>query len=209
MTILALEFSSDRRSVALARGGVVLSEAAEQTGGRVTNAFGLIENVLAEGKVAREEIEVMAVGLGPGSYTGIRAAIAVAQGWQLARVIQLLGVGSTEALAAQAQAENMCGRINVVTDAQRGEFYLAEWEISADKRVETGPLRIVTAAEMAARTATQQLSVGPAAGKIMYPSAAMIARLAAGRQDFVPGEQLEPIYLRETTFVKAPIVRRH
>lgn len=206
MTILALEFSSDRRSVALARGGTVLAEAVEQTGGRVTNAFGLIEKVLADGKVMREEIEAIAVGLGPGSYTGIRAAIAVAQGWQLARGIKLLGMGSMEALAAQTQAENIYGKVSVVADAQRGEFYLAEWEISADKRVETGPLRIVAAAEMAGRT---ELTVGPVAEKIMYPAAAMIATLAGGRQDFVPGEQLEPIYLRETTFVKAPPVRGH
>ena len=94
MTVLALEFSSARRSVALARGGTFLAEAVEQTGGRGTNAFGLIEKALADAKIAREEIELIAVGLGPGSYTGIRAAIAVAQGWQLARGTKLLGVSS-------------------------------------------------------------------------------------------------------------------
>ena len=73
---------------------------------------------------------MIAVGLGPGSYTGIRAAIAMAQGWQLARGVKLLGVSSAEALAAQAQAENIFGRVNLVIDAQRGEFYLATWEIS-------------------------------------------------------------------------------
>jgi len=208
MMILALEFSSDRRSVALARDGFVLAEAVEQTGGRVTNAFGLIEKVLTDGKVAREQIEVLAVGLGPGSYTGIRAAIAVAQGWQLARGVRLLGVGSMEALAAQAQAEKIFGRVNLLVDAQRGEFYLGEWDISADKRVEAGPLRIVAAAEISARTAAGDRFAGPAAERIIYPPAAMVARLAEERHIFVPGEQLEPIYLRETTFVKAPVARQ-
>jgi len=97
MTILALEFSSERRSVALARDGIVLSEAVEQTGGRATNALGLIESALATAGLSRDEIEVIAVGLGPGSYTGIRAAIAVAQGWQLARGVKLLGISSAEA----------------------------------------------------------------------------------------------------------------
>jgi tRNA threonylcarbamoyladenosine biosynthesis protein TsaB len=208
MTILALEFSSDRRSVALARAGIVLSAATEQTGGRVTRAFGLIEKVLLEGKVSREAIEVIAVGLGPGSYTGIRAAIAVAQGWQLARGIKLLGVGSIEALAAQAQAEEIFGRVNVVVDAQRGEFYLGAWEISADKRVESGPLRIVTAAEITARAGAGEVFIGPTAARVMYPGAAMLARLAEGREDYVPGERLQPIYLREATFVKAPKPRQ-
>ena len=52
----------------------------------------MIESALAEAKIEREQIEVIAVGLGPGSYTGIRAAISVAQGWQLARGVKLLGV---------------------------------------------------------------------------------------------------------------------
>ncbi|MDR3458423.1 MAG: tRNA (adenosine(37)-N6)-threonylcarbamoyltransferase complex dimerization subunit type 1 TsaB [Verrucomicrobiae bacterium] len=208
MTILALEFSSDRRSVALARDGVVLAEAVEQTGGRATRAFGLIETVLTEGKVAREAVEVIAVGLGPGSYTGIRAAIAVAQGWQLARGVKLLGVGSLEALAAQAQAEKIFGRVNVVVDAQRGEFYLGAWEISADTRVEASPLRIVTATEMAALAGVAGTGIGPAAERVMYPGAAMVARLAAGRRDYVPGAGLQPIYLRETAFVKAPVTRQ-
>ena len=104
MTILALEFSSAQRSVAIARDGDVLAEASE-TGGRGTNAFGLIEKVLAAAKIGREEIECLAVGLGPGSYTGIRVALSIAQGWQLARGVKLLGIGSVECLAAQAQAE--------------------------------------------------------------------------------------------------------
>src|SRR5471032_627275 len=120
MTILALEFSSPQRSVAIARDGIVLSETSE-LGGRNTAAFGMIEKILVEAKNEREEVEVIVVGLGPGSYTGIRAAIALAQGWQLAREIKLLGVSSVEAIAAQAQAEKIFGRVNVVIDAQRNE----------------------------------------------------------------------------------------
>ena len=211
MTILALEFSSARRGAALARGGTVLSEAVETTGGRTTNAFGLIEKVLTEAKVLRGEDEVIVVGIGPGSYAGIRAAIALAQGWQLARGIQLLGVSSAECLAAQAQAEKIFGRVNVVIDAQRNEFYVAASEISAAGRRETGPLQILTAAETRSRAA--EIFFGPAAavfrpdGNNQFPSAAMLARLAGGRTDFVPGENLEPIYLRETNFVKAPPTR--
>jgi tRNA threonylcarbamoyladenosine biosynthesis protein TsaB len=147
-------------------------------------------------------------GLGPGSYTGIRAAIAVAQGWQLARGVKLLGISSAECLAAQAQAEKIFGRVNVVIDAQRGEFYLATWEISAAARAEIAPLKIVTAAEIAARKLAGEICAGPAVDPVLFPSAGMLARLAAGRNDFVAGEDLSPIYLRETSFVKAPAQRR-
>ena len=208
MTILALEFSSARRSVALARGETVLAEAAVQTDARGTDAFGLIEKVLAEAKISRAEIEAIAVGIGPGSYTGIRSAIAVAQGWQLATGVKLLSVSSADAIAAQAQTEQIFGRVNVVIDAQRGEFYLAGWELSATERTAVSPLKIVTLAEVEARQAAGEICVGPEMARAWFPSAAMLARLAAGRTDFVAGEKLEPIYLRETTFIKAPAATR-
>jgi tRNA threonylcarbamoyladenosine biosynthesis protein TsaB len=209
MTILALEFSSPQRSVAVARAGRNLGGAAE-TGGRGTHAFGMIEKALAEAKIEREEIEVLAVGLGPGSYTGIRAAIALAQGWQLARGVKLLGVGSVECLAAQARVEKIFGRVNVVIDAQRNEFYLAAYEISADGWRETEPLRILTFAEVQARADAGEMLIGPEAshwlpnGRTFFPGAATLVKLAAGRNDFVAGEELEPVYLRETNFVKTP-----
>jgi tRNA threonylcarbamoyladenosine biosynthesis protein TsaB len=169
--------------------------------------FGLIEQVLAQSGISREAIEIVAVGLGPGSYTGIRAAIAVAQGWQLARGVKLLGVSSAECLAAQAQAQKIFGWVNVIVDAQRGEFYLATWEISSTRREEISPLQIVPAAGLEPRKAAGEICVGPEMNPVLFPAAAMVARLAAGRTDFTPGERLEPVYLRATSFVKAPLRR--
>ena len=104
MKILALEFSSPQRSVAVADGGRAVSEVIE-AGASGTQAFGMIEAALREAKLEREQIECIVIGLGPGSYTGIRAALSIAQGWQLAREIKLLGISSVEAIAAQAQAD--------------------------------------------------------------------------------------------------------
>lgn len=207
MMILALEFSSWQRSVAVARGGTVLSEAI-QTGERNTAAFALIETALAQAGTEREAIEAIAVGLGPGSCTGVRAAIALAQGWQLARGVRALAVSSVAAIAAQAQAEHIFGRVNVVVDAQRGEFYLAAYEITGTACREIAPLKILPRTE--ARPNAGETFIGPDAAKFfpggrpLFPRAALVARLAANRTDFLPGEKLEPIYLREPAFVKAP-----
>ena len=209
MKILAVEFSSRERSVAVAQwdGGqapLLLGRAAET---KFNRALGLVEEALQQAHCEREEIEVIAVGLGPGSYTGIRAAIAVAQGWQLARGTKLLGLSSLESMAAQAQAEKLFGRVNLALDAQRGEFYLATWEISSGQRRELAPLQLVPAAELAARHAAGELCAGPDFERRLFPTAATLAVLAAGRADFLPGEKLEPVYLRETSFVKAPVTR--
>src|ERR1041384_1796484 len=64
MKILALEFSSSQRSVAVAVDGAVRGHAFEQ-GGRETHAFALIDSALQQARVAREEIECVAVGIGP------------------------------------------------------------------------------------------------------------------------------------------------
>ena len=207
MTILALEFSSAQRSAAIARDGAVLATAVETGGFRVTNAFSLISQVLTQSGVAREQIEVIAVGLGPGSYTGIRSAIAVAQGWQLARPVKLLGISSAEAIAARAQADGIHGRINLAIDAQRNEFYLSTWDLSANHRQEISPLHIIPGSELTRRLASGELVVSPdlevPSARKVFPDAAALAQLAAQRSDFVSGQNLEPIYLRETTFVKA------
>jgi tRNA threonylcarbamoyladenosine biosynthesis protein TsaB len=209
MTILAFEFSSSHRSIALARDGCMLAETTE-IGERGTNAFGMIEKVLASALIGRADIECIAIGLGPGSYAGIRVALAIAQGWQLACGVKLLGIGSVECLAAQAQAEKIFGRVNVVIDAQRGEFYLATHEISANRVTEIAPVKIVAAMEVTARAGAGEILVGPeverpfAAGRNLFPQATTLATLAAGRSDFMAGEKLEPVYLREINFLKAP-----
>jgi tRNA threonylcarbamoyl adenosine modification protein YeaZ len=203
MKILAVEFSSERRSVAIVEDGRVLGEAFEM-GGRA--AIALVERALAEGKVEREEIGCIAVGIGPGSYTGIRGAISLAQGWQLAREVKVLGISSVECVAAQARSEKLLGTVAVVVDAQRGEFYLAEYAVSLNGIEEFKALKIVPAAEVKKLSDGGAVIVGADAkafsGVVMFPEAATIGMLACGRTNFVAGEKLEPIYLRETAFKK-------
>src|SRR5882757_11540685 len=102
MKILALEFSSPQRSAAILNedtsGPLSLSEMVE-TGGPAIKAFDMVEKVLRETQLEREQIDCVAIGIGPGSYSGIRSAIALAQGWQLARPIKILGLSSVETLA--------------------------------------------------------------------------------------------------------------
>lgn len=207
MKILAVEFSSERRSVAVVEDGRVLGEAFEM-GGRA--AIALVERALAESKVEREQIECVAVGIGPGSYTGIRGAISLAQGWQLARQVKLLGISSVECIAAQARREKVFGTIAVVVDAQREEFYLAEYAVALNGIEEFKVLRIVPAAEVKRLADGGAVIIGPDSGAysaaanpaVIFPEAAMLGQIASKRTDFVPGEKLEPIYLRETTFKK-------
>src|SRR5688572_24754623 len=130
MKILALEFSSPVRGVAVSVDGALRGQADER-GGRTTRVFGLIDTALRESGLRHEEIDCIAVGTGPGSYAGIRTAIAIAQGWQLALGLNLLGISSADCLAADVTEQRAKKSFYVGIDAQREEIFLARYEVTA------------------------------------------------------------------------------
>jgi tRNA A37 threonylcarbamoyladenosine modification protein TsaB len=140
----------------------------------------------------------------------VRSAIAIAQGWQLARAVKLIGVDTTECLATQARNAGWQGKVNFVIDAQRGEFYLVTYGIEDGGVYVIEPLRIVTRDEIGFRAQAGERIAGPEvtrwfpAGETLVPDAGVMAELAVGRTGLIAGDQLEPIYLREANFVKAP-----
>jgi tRNA threonylcarbamoyl adenosine modification protein YeaZ len=216
MMILALEFSSPRRSVALFnadadRGGTELVACASDHGNKDVKALQLIESTLANAGARRENVEAVAVGLGPGSYTGIRSALAIAQGWQLARDVKVAGISSVDALAWQAQASSWFGRVDFIIDAQRSELYLARFMISSQARDPLEQLRIVTLDEARALVERHPSRVaGPEAPRffskadVLFPEAAALGHLFSSADKHDAGEKLESIYLRQPNFVKAP-----
>jgi len=212
MKILALEFSSPQRSVAIVVSGTSckrVEHEAIEAGADSSKPFEMIESVLNRAQIDRGQIQSLAIGLGPGSYTGIRSAIAMAQGWQLARSVNLQGVSSVECIAAQAHGEGVRGRVSIVVDAQRGEFYLAQYQLDAQWR-ELSPLQLVSRQEIEAQQAKGDLLAGPeiqnwfSQGRIVFPRAATLASLAMNRSSYLTGEEIEPIYLRPSAFLKAP-----
>ena len=213
MKILAFEFSSEQRSVAVVErtgGTPVLLSLLTETGTRSVKALALVESALREANVPREDIGCLAIGLGPGSYAGIRVSIALAQGWQLARGVRLLGVSSVEALVGEAWEQGLRGRVHAAIDAQRQEAYLAAYEITEAGGKETAALRLAPMSEAQALATAGEIVIGPEVnrwcegGQLVYPTAKHIGMRAAGRTDFMPGEALAPIYLRAVSFVKAP-----
>jgi len=217
MKILALEFSSVQRSAAVVEAGVhpearLLGEAIE-TGPDATRALALIDAALRQAGVRRDQVDLLAVGLGPGSYTGVRSALAVAQGWQLARDLPVIGLSSMECLAWQARAEQFTGPVHLVLDAQRGEFYLSVFELSAGGCRELEALRLATLAEVREREQSGACLLGPEitrwfpAGRVVFPRASVLGERAAGRTASTTADRLEPVYLRETSFQKVRPIR--
>ena len=208
MKILALEFSSPLHSVAVWSEGGVRGRS-EERGTRHVKPFAQIDAALKQAGVTREDIDCIAVGLGPGSHAGIRIATAIAQGWQLARGTKLIGLGSADCAAQQFAAQGDAAPFSVVIDAQRDEFFAARYAIKDRRAHLTEGFRLMTDADWARQRAGERfirpdvLEHGPA-WLALPPEAATLARLAAQATEFVPGHALEPVYLRKAEFVKAP-----
>lgn len=208
MTVLGLECSSVHRSVAIGRDGLVAA-AAGQSAGRQTTLLALVEDALSAAALPRDAIDTLAVGLGPGSYTGIRGALALAEGWKLATGARLVGVASSTACAWRCAKLGLRGRVAVVIDAQRGEFYLHDFELESEAIRPVMPLRLATRAEVCALGDAGALLVGPevqgfgSEARVISPDASALVELAMLEPPVITDE-VEPIYLRPTAFTKAP-----
>jgi tRNA threonylcarbamoyl adenosine modification protein YeaZ len=190
MKTLALEMSTAQGSIAWREDGEALFDGRFAADRKHSGAF--FENV----QQCLERFgrpEKIIVGLGPGSYAGVRIAIATALGLRSATRANLAGIPSICAL--DVEAVDYC----VIGDARRQSFFFAR---IGDGRLSEGPI-LKTAAELEATIGestrpvytSERLPQFPVA-KLAYPSAGRLIEIAGLHADDIDGA-LEPIYLRE------------
>ncbi len=204
MFVLALECSTAHGSLAL--GWRALDEpptdywqTAFSTGrGQGGKLFTALQEALALVKEHGDPLEQIVVGLGPGSYSGVRQAIAAATGLAVATGARLAGMPSAAGLAVEV------ARYQAVGDARRGTFYYTAVEMGV---CVAGPELLADQAGLQARLAeradwpvfaVESLPDGLAADvPVVLPSAAWLLRMPMAAHVSPP---LEPIYLRPVAF---------
>ena len=126
MLTLAIDTASAWSTVAVVEGDVVLEEAEHRDPrGHAEVLATLVSDVLA--RAGRPRIDVVACGVGPGPYTGLRIGVTTAQVLGLAWQAQVVGICSLDVIAADALAGGAAGAFVVATDARRGEVYWAAY----------------------------------------------------------------------------------
>jgi tRNA threonylcarbamoyladenosine biosynthesis protein TsaB len=188
MLILAFDTATDAATSALVDGEEVLGE-------RTSRAVTVLEDLdalLRQAGAHTRELDGLAVGIGPGSFTGVRIGLATARGLSLALGVPVAGVSTLEALAAGAP-----GAVPVI-DARRGEVFVLQEEpqVLAPDGVEV-PAGAVCVGSGAVRYRAVLEAAGaeipPDADERHLPRARFHAALA---HDFGPAEAVEPMYLR-------------
>ena len=128
MRIVGIESSSRRGSVALLEGErLVASVEHEQPNSHAERLLPLLEQLLAEAGWPKSSLDRLGVGVGPGSFTGLRAGIALAEGLSVGLDRPLWGVGSLLAMARGALAEHS-GPCCALLDARRHELFAAVYD---------------------------------------------------------------------------------
>ena len=135
MNLLAIDTSTDTCSVAASRGEAFFSRSEPALQRQAEKVLGMVEGVLAEARLELGQIEGIAYGEGPGSFTGLRIAAGVTQGLALARGLGVVGVGSLLTLAEDSASE----RVIACIDAHMGEVYHAAYRRAGSGWTEVSP----------------------------------------------------------------------
>lgn len=128
--LLAFDTSTETFSVALAAGGgVPLRECAGPGGAQASAALiPAIEQLLAQGGLQLQALDAIVFGRGPGSFTGLRTACAVAQGLGFGSGVPVLALDTLLAVAEDAFARHGVRQVVALLDARMGEVYWAAYE---------------------------------------------------------------------------------
>jgi len=123
MTVLAFDCAISGLAVAVVRDGAALAERREAGRGQAATLLPAIARALEEAAVDRHALSLIAVTVGPGSFTGVRVGLAAARGLALALDIPLAGLTTTAALLAAAPQD---GRLAVAAiDTHLGDWFCA------------------------------------------------------------------------------------
>ncbi|GAB2487698.1 tRNA (adenosine(37)-N6)-threonylcarbamoyltransferase complex dimerization subunit type 1 TsaB [Comamonas humi] len=213
MNLLAIDTSTDTLSIAVAHGGQVWQRSGAGGAQASLQLLPGIQALMGEAGLSFDTLDAIVFGRGPGSFTGLRTACAVAQGLAFAarqgQGVPVLPVDTLLAVAEQARAEHGLTQLVAALDARMDEVYSAPyayrdgaWTALAEMRV-TPPEAVAVPAGFAVAgnaSAAYGERLAPGAPQVaVLPTAPALLRLAPAllaQGLAVPADQALPLYVR-------------
>ena len=185
----------------------------------------MIDEVLKEAKVTLQDLDYLAFGRGPGSFTGVRIATGVLQGLALGTGHKVVGISTLAAMAQQAYAQNQKEQVTAAIDARMSEVYFGQYQLQQNVMTLLGEEQVLPPEQGAALLSHYSEMAGVGTGwqayanldvdnqidvltGVLYPNALYMlplakALIADGKA--VEVEDIKPVYLRDkVTWKKLP-----
>lgn len=224
-TILAIDTATEACSVALQHNGKLtsLDELSPRT--HTQRILPMIDELLAQANISIKQVDALVFGRGPGSFTGVRVGVGIAQGLAMGANLPVVPISNLLAMAQAAYEQTGATNVVALIDARMNEVYFAQYE-----RVEQTWQEIVTEQVCSPESAINQIqfkanTVVVGTGWVAYsqfaeaklplsisditlPSAKSMLKLAELELEqgkALSALQIEPVYLRnEVTWEKLP-----
>ncbi|MCO4205670.1 tRNA (adenosine(37)-N6)-threonylcarbamoyltransferase complex dimerization subunit type 1 TsaB [Aeromonas taiwanensis] len=227
LKILAVDTATEACSAALMVGDKVFSRWEEAPRDHTRKILPMVQAVLEDAGLSLEQLDAIAFGRGPGSFTGVRIGISVAQGLAFGAGVPLIGISTLAAMAQGAHRLDGAERVLAAIDARMDEVYFGHYERVAGQmqlvgeEVVSHPDALVEARGKQAGRVTcvgtgfetygeslKGLADELVTSQVRFPAAVdmlPLARVAWLAGEAVPVEQATPVYLRDkVTWKKLP-----
>ena len=230
MKILAIDTATEACSVALNNGTEQFQEFEICPQQHSQRLLPMVDSVLKQAKMSLSDLDLLAFGRGPGSFTGVRIATGMIQGLALGTGLKVVGVSTLAAMAVEAASISQNTLIACATDARMGEVYFAVYQVkegSCQQVIEEQVCPPDVAARLLTDYVNQHAYTFVPAGTgwqayevlgallpsdneitVLYPNAAFMMDLASSL--YASGEvkvaaEVAPVYLRDkVTWKKLP-----
>ncbi|MBS4724294.1 tRNA (adenosine(37)-N6)-threonylcarbamoyltransferase complex dimerization subunit type 1 TsaB [Aeromonas veronii] len=227
LKILAVDTATEACSAALLVGDKLFSRWEEAPRDHTRKILPMVQAVLEDAGISLSDLDAIAFGRGPGSFTGVRIGISVAQGLAFGAGVPLIGISTLAAMAQGAYRLDGAQQVLTAIDARMNEVYFGRYEL-IDGRMQLMGDEVVS--EPAALVDVRGKLAGPvtcvgtgfetysetlsgladelAVSQVRFPAAEdmlPLARAAWLAGEAVPVEQATPVYLRDkVTWKKLP-----
>ncbi|MGR2803522.1 tRNA (adenosine(37)-N6)-threonylcarbamoyltransferase complex dimerization subunit type 1 TsaB [Vibrio harveyi] len=226
--ILAIDTATENCSVALLVNDRVISRSEVAPRDHTKKVLPMVDEVLKEAGLTLQDLGALAFGRGPGSFTGVRIGIGIAQGLAFGADLPMIGVSTLAAMAQASYRLHGATDVAVAIDARMSEVYWArytrqengEWA-GVDAECVIPPARLAEEAQADDKTWTKagtgwdayqedlgKLPLNLTSGDVLYPDSQDIVILAEQelkKGNTVPVEESSPVYLRDNvTWKKLP-----
>ncbi|MEE4185908.1 MAG: tRNA (adenosine(37)-N6)-threonylcarbamoyltransferase complex dimerization subunit type 1 TsaB [Gammaproteobacteria bacterium] len=214
---LAIETATEQGSVAVAAGGRIYTRDLTAARNSSREVYRVAQELLREAAISVADLNCVACGSGPGSFTGVRVAVAATQGLGYSLQIPVIGISTLAALAQAAVEQGLSGYLAPCLDARMGELYVGLYASKAGELAAAAADDRLLAPDDLGAMAGAESVLGVGAGweayplpvqanislmkarSVIWPTATAVLSLAEARYragEYVDPAQLVPNYLR-------------